>query len=238
MKMFSASEEEIMSESYTFTLLGQPIANKSSRSSRFIKGHFDPQKGEKNRLRTVIAQQCRLKGLIQPLEGPIIIKVSFYLDYPRKADRNAYNSFLWGLENATSKPDSDNCKKFYGDLLSKIAYVDDKQIISTHLKKHYSLEPRTEITIMQKTSILPNKARKILQMINPEEFLDIMEDLILIQDSILINELQNENTQEKVQLEAAMKISEFADKYAFLLMKISKKYPGIWIELKEDIEDE
>lgn len=225
-----------MSEFYTFTFPGQPIAQERHRTSGRV--HYNPQKALKDKMQLVVKNKCRLQGLIEPLEGPIHVEMRFYLAYPIKCDKRAVNAFLWGLEKATCKPDDDNLEKWAKDLFTKIAYVDDKQIISTHLEKHYSLDPRTEITIMEKNSLLPDKARKILEMINPEEFMEIMDDLNLVNDSIMINELQKDDTKERVQLEAAMKISEFADKYASLLMKISKKYPGIWIDLKEDLEDE
>ncbi len=213
-----------------FILDGEPIAQMRHRTSG--RKHYNPQSEIKKSIQWRIKHKCQLQGHKQPLEGPISIEMIFYLDYPRKRSRSDLNLFLWGCEKNTSKPDDDNMEKFYKDCLSKIVYVDDKQIISTKLEKHYSLQPRTEILVMEKKSILPEKAKKILEMINPDEFMALLDDLTNVGDSILLDDLRKEAVAERVQYEAACKISEFADKFSPILTKISKKYPGIWKELR------
>lgn len=221
---------------YKFILKGQPIAMERHRVADGI--HYNPQKKLKQVWQKIIKSKCMIQGLNSPLDGPIHIEMRFYLDFPVKRDRKAVNAFLWGCEKATCKPDDDNMAKWVNDLFSSVVYVDDKQVISTKLEKHYSLEPRTEIIVMEKKSLLPEKARKILEMISPDEFMEIMEELNLVNDSIMINELKNTDSSERVQIEAAMIISEFADKYAKILMNISKKHPNVWRDLKEDLENE
>lgn len=221
---------------YKFILNGPPIAQMRHRTHGEI--HYNPQDKEKKQCQQILKYKTQRMGLESPLKGPIEVEMTFHTDYPRKSDRKSVNRFLWGCEFNTSKPDDDNMEKFYKDCLSKIVYLDDKQIISTKLKKRYSLQPRTEIMVKEISSKLTEQARKILEMINPDEFMDMMEDLNLLNDSIMINSHKNENQEvaEKVQLEAAMKISEFSDAFGKIFSNISKKYPNAWQEIKAELK--
>ena len=47
----------------------------------------------------------------------------------------------------TTKPDGSNVLKAIEDGLNGIVYVDDSQIVMSHIEKHYSDSPRVEVTV-------------------------------------------------------------------------------------------
>ena len=53
-----------------------------------------------------------------------------------------------GQRTPTKKPDADNIAKVVCDALNGVAYKDDTQIVSLHIKKSYTAdEPRVEVMI-------------------------------------------------------------------------------------------
>jgi Holliday junction resolvase RusA-like endonuclease len=218
-----------------FTINGPPIPKARARmcKSGFV---FDPQSKQKKKVQSIIKLLCAFyKHAMYPPEIPVRVEIKFYFDLPRKNDTKTYNLFLWGCIDNISKPDDDNLEKFYKDCMSKIVYYDDKQIISTTLKKEYDIKPRTEIKVMAKKT-LPQKAKDVLAIMKPEELIQLVDDLGMIVDYIDRVGVSESGDIHNMQLSAACLISEFADKFSPCLSKVSKKYPGIWKEFKQDIE--
>lgn len=218
-----------------FTLPGPPIPQARPRLG--CNGVvFNSQYKIKKHVKEQLYSLCKFYRHIVPYRSdiPIKIEMNFYLPLPKKNDKKFLNLFSWGCIDNVSKPDDDNLEKFYKDCLNKIVYDDDRQIISTILKKEYSENPRTEIKIMAKEKKLPDKAKEILSFLNPDELIKIIEDLDLISDCLENTVLENEEFAEKIQLEAACLISEFADKFSPIFSKISKKYPNLWEELRQN----
>ncbi len=218
-----------------FTINGPPIPKARARmcKSGFV---FDPQSKQKKKVQGIIKSLCDFyKHTMYSHEIPIQVEIKFYFDLPRKNDIKTYNLFRWGCVDNISKPDDDNLEKFYKDCMSKIVYFDDKQIISTTLKKEYDLKPRTEIKVMAKKT-LPEKAKDVLAIMKPDDLIQLVDDLGMIVDYIDRVGITESHDLHNMQLSAACLISEFADRFSPCLSKISKKYPGVWKELKHDIE--
>ena len=69
-----------------------------------------------------------------------------------------------------ARPDMDNYLKFYCDVLSEIAYGDDKQITKIIAEKVYSSQPRVEITLEPIGSGMINEhAITVRGQITPEQ---------------------------------------------------------------------
>ena len=54
-----------------------------------------------------------------------------------------------GKLHPTKKPDLDNVAKIVLDSLNGIAYSDDSQIVKLNVEKHYSENPRVEVTLYE-----------------------------------------------------------------------------------------
>lgn len=56
-----------------------------------------------------------------------------------------------GFIRPTTKPDIDNVQKAVMDALTGVWYVDDSQIVESHVGKWYSENPRVEVTVEEAT---------------------------------------------------------------------------------------
>lgn len=88
--------------------------------------------------KTLIALEAR-KHFKEPMEGPIEVKVVFFVKPPKKMPK--------GRTEPTVKPDIDNMIKGIFDALNKIAWKDDAQVISVISQKHYYDEPHIRVTV-------------------------------------------------------------------------------------------
>ncbi len=79
--------------------------------------------------------------------GPIVVSIWAYRSIPKSMSKKLRKEAIDGTLRPTTKPDLDNITKSVLDALNKISFNDDSQIVSLHLHKFYSEEPRTEITI-------------------------------------------------------------------------------------------
>ena len=215
------------------TISGPPIPKARPRLGR-NDNVFDPQCKVKNLIRRKVYALCQENDHKSPYESevPIEIEMKFFCTLPKKNDKKFLNLFLWGCIKHTSKPDDDNLEKFYKDCLNKIVYHDDSQIVSTILKKEYSLNPRTEIKIMKKEISAADKVKDILSFINPDEFVDFSDDICIMASYLQNNESEPSEITDKIREEAACLISNFADRFSPILSKIAKKYPGAWKEFQ------
>ena len=137
----------------------------------------------------------------------------------------------WGITQHTTKPDDDNLQKTYQDCLNGIAYSDDCQVIVKKCRKLYSLQPRTEIVIMEKKRIeLPDKAQRILELFDPAQMMQMGEQVALLVDRSRSVMDGSEPFQEAVLCDIARMISIIADNHSKSLTKISKECPGFYLE--------
>ena len=103
---------------------------------------FDDMKKCKALDRVLVMQQMRDKGIMERLEGPIAVKVVFYMGGAATRTTAKYD----GLPKP-KKPDIDNMAKYYLDVMNDLVYVDDRMITELWCEKLYSVKPKVEIII-------------------------------------------------------------------------------------------
>jgi len=126
---------------------GKPIAK---QRHRFFRGFaYDPQSKTKNKVIKEFAKQFQQQGYLKPLEGAITANIDIRHQIPKSWSKKRKIAVLTGNESyVTSKPDIDNVIKFYFDVLNKIAYHDDAQIVTLISQKKYSEDPGVTITLI------------------------------------------------------------------------------------------
>lgn len=127
----------------------KPIAKKRHRTGN-LRGRtvtYDPQSHDKINTKFVLSDMLRQEGLLEPLEGPINIKLVSYDLYPKSWSKKAIKTNQATGCWKTTKPDVDNYVKFYLDVLNGIAYKDDAQIVKILAEKKYSDKQGIEIKI-------------------------------------------------------------------------------------------
>jgi len=82
-------------------------------------------------------KHCALQAGIKPLEGAIALEIAMHLPVPRSWTRKRRQEALGGLIRPTGKPDLDNVAKLCGDALNGVAWMDDSQIASLTISRHY-----------------------------------------------------------------------------------------------------
>ena len=132
---------------YSFKIKGNPRAQKRHRHTR--KGFtYDPSVNDKRDFLALIHSNAPKT----PLKGAISLNVKFCMPYPKKWFRTGkFSSEL--KPNApviyTNTPDIDNMLKFIMDSGNHVIWHDDKQIWKVSIEKVYSLEPYTEIEVIE-----------------------------------------------------------------------------------------
>jgi len=107
---------------------------------------YDPKADRKKKLKWVIGAQMRIEGYKTIKNAPIRVDLSVYTPIAKSSSKNRVRELLkmgWDM----SKPDVDNFAKGYLDILTGLAYDDDKHVVELHVTKHKSAEPRVEIEI-------------------------------------------------------------------------------------------
>ncbi len=109
--------------SYTFSVLGTPI---TQGSMSVFRGKIVHQKSrELTAWRNAINKACR--AIMEPLEGPVIVDVTFRLQSPRSAPR--------ALPHV--RPDVDKLARAALDGLTGAAFADDAQVVRLTATKEY-----------------------------------------------------------------------------------------------------
>lgn len=81
------------------------------------------------------------------LEGEIEARIVAMYPIPKSMTKKNRQLIDEGKLHPTKKPDLDNVAKIVLDSLNGIAYSDDSQIVKLTVEKHYSANPRVEVTL-------------------------------------------------------------------------------------------
>lgn len=153
-----------------FIIPGPPIPKKRPRVTRYVT--YDPQSKEKQKIQTYLMAQMRLKRVLKPLEGPIIVETHFHMPIPKSWPKKRVKTLQEKITPHTSRPDIDNLAKFYFDALNGIAFKDDNLIAKHVAWKRYSENPRTQILIYPwEDSMVTEHAKLIHEQITTEDLL-------------------------------------------------------------------
>ena len=125
----------------SFTAFGNPIGKGRPRVVRLPSGKvhtFTPDRT------AAWEQSIRVQALAhrpdKPLEGPLVLVLTFYLVKPSSAKRRKYPHV---------RPDADNLLKACLDALNGLMWRDDAQIVDLIAQKWYGDPPRVEIIIQE-----------------------------------------------------------------------------------------
>jgi len=224
-----------------FTIPGNPIAKARARTvtrNGFTKT-YDPQFVKKRtiqaRLKCFIKQAFDSANKEMHLEASDLafnhayrVELNFYFRIPHSASKSERNAILWGIPH-NSKPDLDNCEKFYLDCANGILFPDDSMIVSLSSKKFYSDKPRTEIDVMplnkKQTHSDFDKIKKIFSPDELKEFLDYVAQFTKWnpKDLYPFNAVGEEYYDSQWTASLGSKLTEFAEKYGDILKKIAKE---------------
>lgn len=128
---------------YTITVKGAPRGKGRPRFTKDGHAYTDEKTCEYAKQ---IAWTWRQKYKEPPLEEPLEVNMLAYFTIPKSWTKNKKYLAEIGLIRPTVKPDADNILKMV-DALNKVAWIDDKQIVSMSCRKYYSTEPRLEIDV-------------------------------------------------------------------------------------------
>jgi Holliday junction resolvase RusA-like endonuclease len=127
-----------------FTVLGRP---RGKGRPRFGNGrtYTDKQTLEYERL---IATRASEAMPCPAVETSVIVRIVVYKGIPVSWSKGRRQRAMMGGE-IPGKPDLDNVAKAVLDALNGVAYVDDVQVVKLMVSKHYSDEPRIEVSVRE-----------------------------------------------------------------------------------------
>ena len=126
---------------------GQPVGKGRPRFSRASGTVYTPEKTARYEERLAWAAQSVMAG--RPLlTGGLQVDIEAYMDIPKSKPKTFRAAALAGAIRPTTKPDPDNIAKML-DALNRVVWVDDSQIVTLNVHKHYSDRPRLQITVRE-----------------------------------------------------------------------------------------
>jgi Holliday junction resolvase RusA-like endonuclease len=126
---------------------GDPIS--WARPGQNKKRRFDTQDSQKYAVGLVVKAQMKAAG-VKEINGPVFARFEFLMPIPKYRYKEIKHRMKEGeIVWHTTKPDTDNLIKFYGDALNKVLWNDDRLISSVLGEKLYSLKPRTVIEVSE-----------------------------------------------------------------------------------------
>jgi Holliday junction resolvase RusA-like endonuclease len=207
------------------TIPGEPIPK--ARPRFFVKGGKRLAYNSQSTLESEMAWKLKKACQEAKFDHSAVqyeIDLRFYFRPPPDKECSAK---LWGLIDHVQKPDLDNLEKFILDCANGILYIDDAQIVRLSSSKHYSTNPRTEITIVTKKQ--PDVTPEIKQLVkhfSPDELEEFVQDVQVMQTVLEAANLALSDDLEDVpigRLEPAAKaLTQFCHKYWQKIGKIAK----------------
>ena len=136
-----------------FTLFISPKAQKRARSRAFRMGNKviaqtykdSTQRQEEEKLITLLYAH---KPSV-PLQEALRLHIRAFLPIPKSKPKKWLSKALQGNIRPTSKPDCDNLAKQLLDVMNGVFFVDDRQIVSLVIEKHYAEVPRWEVELYE-----------------------------------------------------------------------------------------
>jgi len=126
-------------------MAGEPIGKGRPRFSRATGKAYTPEKTARYEERLAWIAQSAMVGKTL-FDGPLTVTVTAFMSIPESKPAKWKTAALAGATRPTKKPDLDNFAKCL-DALNKVVWVDDSQIVNLHVEKHWSDQPRIEITV-------------------------------------------------------------------------------------------
>ncbi|EUJ24736.1 Holliday junction resolvase [Listeria grandensis FSL F6-0971] len=124
----------------------EPVAQGRPIFSKF-GGARDPEKSKK--YKDQIKQMLRFNKPDKPLEGPLLVDLTFYREIPSTFSKKKRAAALAGRLLPTQRPDVDNYAKAILDSISGNLYQDDSQVTELRCRKRYSEYLHTHVIIRE-----------------------------------------------------------------------------------------
>ena len=133
----------------TFTVAGEPFGKKRPRASSFgghARIHNDPE-NERYELKVINAYKQQIGDKQFDQEETLSVRIHAWYGIPKSFSKKKQALALANKLRPTKKPDLDNIAKSVLDALNHIAYYDDSQVVTLHVSKWYSGDPRVTVTL-------------------------------------------------------------------------------------------
>jgi len=129
-----------------FVFHGKPITKLRARMSKsgFV---YDPQNEQKKISVRSVKDILKQKDFKEVMKSAVGVKIMLHTQMPNSwSDKKKAE---WVGKYDVTKPDIDNCIKFYFDVMNKLVYYDDCQICKLYSEKRYAYDPRVEVLIKE-----------------------------------------------------------------------------------------
>lgn len=127
----------------TFEIHGTPEPQKQTRKGKH--GFYDPSHQRREQIRW----QVKPHAPLDPLCGPIEVTIHFYMPIPKATTAARRRHMINNTLMHVVRPDVDNLSYLIVNALKDIVYKDDSQIVSLHIHKRYSEDPKTVVQIKE-----------------------------------------------------------------------------------------
>ena len=131
-----------------FTILGEPTGKERPRFRRV--GNY-VQTYTPTKTKNYEAHVINSYAADRYFQGPVRAEIIAYYKIPDSASKKTKQAMMDGTEKCLKKPDCDNLAKCILDALNNVAYDDDKQVVELYVEKHWSDDPRVEVTLIELT---------------------------------------------------------------------------------------
>ena len=138
-------EISTLDKTYTLSVEMDPVAKQRPRFNTYSKATYTPAKTKNAEKEIAIAYINKFGKTM--LKGPLEMKVICEYQVPKSYTKKKKNLAKEGLLPKLTSPDVDNLSKTVLDALNKIAYEDDKQVISLLSTKRYAVDDRPRVLI-------------------------------------------------------------------------------------------
>jgi Holliday junction resolvase RusA-like endonuclease len=133
----------------TFVVNGDPRGKERARTYTTKRGMVRTITPEKTRnYESLVAWEYKRQCPHTCFIGELEVVINAYYPIPKSWSNKKKQSAVDGEIRPNVTPDCDNIAKAVLDSLNNVAYEDDKTIQDLHIHKHYSNEPRVEVTII------------------------------------------------------------------------------------------
>lgn len=130
-----------------FTIPGTPVAKARPRVTRTGHAYTPKKTSDYEKLVKVYAIKTMTEHGLKPTEEAIRLDVQAFFQIPKSWSLSKKKNAAYGVLKPIGRPDADNCIKAVQDAMNGIVYKDDSQIVELIGGKHYSYEPRVEVTV-------------------------------------------------------------------------------------------
>lgn len=134
-----------------FEVPGDPVGKQRPRvvRNKFTRGvhTYTPQKTKT--YEALVQMQAQRVYDKEPTSNNVSVAIDAYFKVPKSYSKKRTEMCLLQIERPSKKPDTDNIAKAILDAMNKVVYQDDKQVVSLHIEKYYSKDPKVVVNVIE-----------------------------------------------------------------------------------------